>query len=257
MLASIHDFPRQDRAGIRPPRRAGGRSSRRRARRNAQARGADGADAARADRDDDDRSRLHRTARRERVAAASLAHTVFFVSFTFGMGLVSAVAPLAAQAFGARDPRMVRSALRVGLWAALLISLPLMALPLRGEQILLALGQAPMAARLAQQYLFGLAWGIAAGAVVHCDPRLHERGQPAGADRSGSRLRRSRPMRCWSISLLYGAWGLPRARAVRRGPCDHASSISAPSLRGCGSPTTAGRSGSITCSATSGGSTGT
>ena len=43
--------------------------------------------------------------------------TVFFVSFTFGMGLVSAVAPLAAQAFGARDPRMVRRALRVGLWA--------------------------------------------------------------------------------------------------------------------------------------------
>jgi MATE family multidrug resistance protein len=94
------------------------------------------------------------------VAAASLAHTVFFVSFTFGMGLVSAVAPLAAQAFGARDPRMVRRALRVGLWAALLIALPLMALPFRGEEILLALGQAPAAAELAQQYLFGLVWGI-------------------------------------------------------------------------------------------------
>ena len=34
------------------------------------------------------------------------------------MGLVSAVAPLAAQAYGAREPRMVRRALRVGLWAA-------------------------------------------------------------------------------------------------------------------------------------------
>jgi MATE family multidrug resistance protein len=33
-------------------------------------------------------------------------------------------------------------------------------LPFRGEQILLALGQEPMAARFAQQYLFGLAWGI-------------------------------------------------------------------------------------------------
>jgi multidrug resistance protein, MATE family len=96
----------------------------------------------------------------EAVAAASLAHTVFFVSFTFGMGLVSAVAPLAAQAFGARDPRLVRRSLRVGLWAALLMALPLMALPFRGEQILLALGQAPMAAQLAQQYLFGLVWGV-------------------------------------------------------------------------------------------------
>src|SRR5246500_1316079 len=59
----------------------------------------------------------------EAVAAAALAHTVFFVCFTFGMGLMSAVAPLAAQAFGARRPRLVRHSLRVGLWAALLISL--------------------------------------------------------------------------------------------------------------------------------------
>jgi MATE family multidrug resistance protein len=95
------------------------------------------------------------------VAAAALAHTVYFISFTFGMGLVSAIAPLAAQAFGARDPRGVRRALRVGLWAALAISLPIMAFPLYGEQILLMLGQAPATARLAQHYLFGLAWGIA------------------------------------------------------------------------------------------------
>src|ERR1700722_3412378 len=96
----------------------------------------------------------------EAVAAAALAHTVFFISFTFGMGLVSAVAPLAAQAFGARDPRMVRRALRVGLWAALAMSLPMLVLPLFGERILLALGQAPATAHLAQSYLFGLAWGI-------------------------------------------------------------------------------------------------
>ena len=97
------------------------------------------------------------------VAAAALASTVYFVSFTFGMGLVSAVAPLAAQAFGARDPRRVRRSLRVGLWAALLISLPMMVLPLFGEHILLALGQAPATSRLAQHYLRGLAWGITPG----------------------------------------------------------------------------------------------
>src|SRR6202045_4615049 len=96
----------------------------------------------------------------EAVAAAALAHTVFFISFTFGMGLVSAVAPLAAQAFGARNPRSGRRALRVGLWAALAMSMPMMVLPLFGERILLALGQAPAIADLAQRYLFGLAWGI-------------------------------------------------------------------------------------------------
>src|SRR3979409_2342042 len=96
----------------------------------------------------------------EAVAAAALAHTLFFITFTFGMGLVSAVAPLAAQAYGARNPRMVRRALRVGLWAALVISLPMLAVRLYGEPLLLMLGQAPATARLAQQYIEGLAWGI-------------------------------------------------------------------------------------------------
>jgi MATE family multidrug resistance protein len=95
------------------------------------------------------------------VAAAALAGTVYFVSFTFGMGLMSAVAPLAAQAYGADQVHLVRRSLRTGLWVALLISLPIMMLPLRGERILLGLGQSPIPARLAQQYLFGLAWGVA------------------------------------------------------------------------------------------------
>ncbi|MGB9368991.1 MAG: MATE family efflux transporter, partial [Xanthobacteraceae bacterium] len=34
------------------------------------------------------------------VAAAALAHTVLFTMFVIGMGIVQAVAPLAAQAFG-------------------------------------------------------------------------------------------------------------------------------------------------------------
>ena len=54
------------------------------------------------------------------VAAVGLAHLILFFGFVLGMGLVSAVAPLAAQAFGARKPRMVRRALRVGLWAAVI-----------------------------------------------------------------------------------------------------------------------------------------
>ncbi|MDA9439521.1 multidrug transporter MatE [Bradyrhizobium sp. CCBAU 51745] len=95
------------------------------------------------------------------VAAAALAHTVYFVSFTFGLGLMAAVSPLAAQAFGAGDIRRIRLSLRVGLWVALLISLPMMASPLYGEHILIALGQAPHSAALAQRYLNGLAWGIA------------------------------------------------------------------------------------------------
>jgi multidrug resistance protein, MATE family len=143
------------------------------------------------------------------VAAAALAHTVFFVCFTFGMGLVSAVAPLAAQASGARNPRMVRRALRVGLWAALLISLPMMLLPLFGEPILLMLGQAPAAAHRAQEYLLGLGWGIAPGLWF-----LAIRGFMGAVNRPEPGLwitLAAIPANALLVWLLiHGAWGLPR-----------------------------------------------
>jgi multidrug resistance protein, MATE family len=95
------------------------------------------------------------------IAAAALAGTIYFVSFTFGMGLMAAVAPLAAHGFGAGDAAIVRRSLRAGLWVGLIVALPIMALSLQGEAILLALGQEELPARLAQNYLFGLAWGVA------------------------------------------------------------------------------------------------
>lgn len=94
----------------------------------------------------------------EAVAAASLAHAVLFTVFVTGMGLVSAVAPLAAQGFGGRDPRRVRRATRVGIWAAVLLGIPLSVCQLWGEELLVVLGQTPRAAALAERYLVGLAW---------------------------------------------------------------------------------------------------
>src|SRR3954462_4944204 len=94
------------------------------------------------------------------VAAGALAHLILFAGFLFGMGLVSAVAPLAAQAVGARKPRLVRRALRMGLWAALMIGVPVNIVQLWGEDILHAAGQTPEAAALAARYLSGLAWSM-------------------------------------------------------------------------------------------------
>ena len=143
------------------------------------------------------------------VAAAALAHTIFFVSFTVGMGLVSAVSPLAAQAYGARDPHRVRRSLRVGLWAAFLISLAVMALPFWGKQILLALGQSPAAARLAQQYLFGLVWSILPALWF-----MAIRGFMSAINRPEPILwitLAAIPANALLVYLLlYGEWGLPR-----------------------------------------------
>jgi MATE family multidrug resistance protein len=94
------------------------------------------------------------------VAAVGLAHLILFLGFVLGMGPVSAVAPLAAQAFGARKPRMVRRALRVGLWAAVLLGVPVNVAQLWGEDILMAAGQSPDTAALAARYLAGLTWSM-------------------------------------------------------------------------------------------------
>ena len=94
------------------------------------------------------------------LAAASLAHAFLFSCFVLGLGLVSAVAPIAAQAYGARDPRTMRRSLRVGIWAAVIAGIPMTLLQLRGERILVFLGQDANTAAIAGQYLAGLGWSL-------------------------------------------------------------------------------------------------
>lgn len=94
------------------------------------------------------------------VASVGLAHLILFLGFVFGMGLMSAVATLAAQAYGAREPRMVRRSLRMGLWAAVILGIPINVIQLWGEDILIAVGQTREAAALAGRYLLGLAWSM-------------------------------------------------------------------------------------------------
>jgi MATE family multidrug resistance protein len=143
------------------------------------------------------------------VAASALAHTILFAAFVIGMGIVSAVSPLASQAVGARQPRMVRRALRVGLWAAVLLGIPLSISQFYGEQMLLALGQKPEAAVLAASYLKGLAW-----CLVPAWWFIALRGFMQSVDRPEPGL--------WitlvaipintvlAYALIYGEFGLPR-----------------------------------------------
>jgi MATE family multidrug resistance protein len=97
------------------------------------------------------------------VAAAALAHTILFTVFVCGMGLIGAVTPLCAQYFGAREPRMVRRALRVGLWASVVLGIPSTVMQFWGGDILFALGQSRETTAFAQRYLDGLAWCIVPG----------------------------------------------------------------------------------------------
>ena len=143
------------------------------------------------------------------VAAVSLAQLVLFIGFVLGMGPVSAVAPLAAQAFGARDPRLVRRSLRVGLWTAVLLGIPVNLAQLWGKDILIAAGQAPATAALASHYLASLAWSMIPawcfialrnfmGAVNRPEPALWI--TLAAIPLNG----------LLAYALIYGAFGLPR-----------------------------------------------
>jgi multidrug resistance protein, MATE family len=143
------------------------------------------------------------------LAAASLGHTVFFVAIILGMGLVSAVAPLAAQAFGARDPRNMRRALRVGLQLAVGLGIPTMLMLAWSEPGLLALGQDPETARQAARYLQGLAWCIIPSWIF-----IAMRGFMGALNRPEPALwitLAAIPFNALlAYALIYGAFGLPK-----------------------------------------------
>jgi len=143
------------------------------------------------------------------VAAVALTHLILFCGFVLGMGPVSAVAALAAQAYGAREPRMVRRSLRMGMWASVLMGVPINVAQLWGEDILVASGQSPETAALAARYLLGITWSIIPawcfiairnfmGAVNRPEPGLWITlvAIPANA--------------LLAYALIYGQFGLPR-----------------------------------------------
>ncbi|MCK1488899.1 MATE family efflux transporter [Bradyrhizobium sp. 180] len=145
----------------------------------------------------------------EALGAVALASKVYLFMFTLGIGPLVAVPTLTAQAFGANDPAKVRRSLRMGLWMAMLLSIPIAAVALRAEALLVALGQAPDVARLGQQYLSGLVWGVAPALSL-----LVIRGFMGGVNRP-------EPVFWITLSaipvnallnylLIYGKFGLPR-----------------------------------------------
>ena len=96
----------------------------------------------------------------EELAAGTLAFQLLFLVLIFGIGFASALMPLIAGALGRNDPRDVRRAARMGIWALMLVSLLFMAPLFYTEDILLALGQEPQLAALAQEYTVYAQWSL-------------------------------------------------------------------------------------------------
>ena len=102
--------------------------------------------------------RLGKTA----LASAALGNTIFFFTWLVGAGPTAAVAPTIAHILGARpgDRAGVRNAVRMGFWAMLIISVPLVSLLLFTRPILLMFGQSPELAAGAGRFTAALCWGL-------------------------------------------------------------------------------------------------
>ncbi|HEY9661334.1 MAG TPA: MATE family efflux transporter [Allocoleopsis sp.] len=94
------------------------------------------------------------------IAAGGLGATVFNTLLITATSIVSAVSPLAAEAFGAGNLKHVERVVRQGLWLALGLAIPITALLLHAAGLLEKLGQAPDTIALTTTYLNAIAWGI-------------------------------------------------------------------------------------------------
>lgn len=94
------------------------------------------------------------------LAGATLAAALFHTALMFGVGVVSATAPLAAQARGARQPRQIRRIVRQGLWVTAFISLPMMTVLWFVEPLLAAMGQDPTLLPMTEAYMRAAIWGL-------------------------------------------------------------------------------------------------
>ena len=150
---------------------------------------------------------------------------------------------------------MVRRALRVGLWASVILGVPLTPVQFWGDELLLALGQSRDTAALAQRYLDGLAWCMVPswffmalrnfmGAVNRPEPGLWITlaAIPANA--------------LLAYALIYGAFGLPRLDLLGAGLATTIVNVGDVRRRHLGVLRAAGRSANIRCSAAGGAPTG-
>lgn len=87
------------------------------------------------------------------LAAGALATSFLHPVFLGGLGVVTATAPMIAQAIGARQSRSVRRTVRQGFWVSILLAALFTPLILNSQHLFLLLGQDPEVTALAQGYL--------------------------------------------------------------------------------------------------------
>ena len=96
------------------------------------------------------------------LAAAALGVNLYIFCLIFGMGLMTAAAPMIARERGARpnSVRDVRRTVRQAMWSAVLLVLPMWAFLWNAKAILVSIGQDPVLAEGAQSFVRCLMWAL-------------------------------------------------------------------------------------------------
>ncbi|MBE7382979.1 MAG: MATE family efflux transporter [Leptolyngbya sp. SIO1E4] len=99
----------------------------------------------------------------ESLAAGGLAVMVFMSFLMTGIGVLSSVSPLVAEAYGAQQPLRVGRVTRQGLWLALLMAIPSLPVIANLDGLMAVLGQDPSVITLTDTYLDVARWGLLPG----------------------------------------------------------------------------------------------
>jgi multidrug resistance protein, MATE family len=100
---------------------------------------------------------------KEALASAAMGYVVFYFVWLIGLGPTSAISPMIAHILGRTpgDRAGVRAVARMGLWAVLVLWLPLGTILLFAKDILLLLGQEQTLAAGAGRFVVPLVFGLA------------------------------------------------------------------------------------------------
>ena len=143
------------------------------------------------------------------LAAATLAIALFHVMLVSCIGVAMATAPLVAQSLGARQPRRARRIVRQGLWVTLAVTLPAVAVLWLTDEILVGIGQDPLLAAMAEDFMHALCWALPFGValiVIRNFVTAFERTVPIVVTMGTGVLVNA--LLNWL--LVFGHWGFPR-----------------------------------------------
>lgn len=160
------------------------------------------------------------------LASAAIGNTVYYFAWLLGLGPASAVAPMVSHILGdwGGDRAGVRSVVRMGLWTAMLGSIPLMVILLLARPILTHLGQDPSLAADAGRFVAMLCIGLPFSLGFQVLRNLC-----TALGRPGVTLWVTGASVAWNAladyALIFGHFGAPKLGIVGAGLATSSSSI--------------------------------